>query len=60
MRMCRLVHELGKDYLNIVGALLGIGASVVTIYQAFKKCPCDGEPLPFKAYCKNCRHNHWF
>lgn len=48
------------DSLNAFGAVLGIGASLVTIYQAVKKCPCDGEALSFKVHCKKCEHDHWF
>lgn len=47
----------GWDELNV---FLGIVASGITIYQAFKKCPCDGNPLPFKAHCNQCGHNHYF
>ncbi len=49
-----------KDDWDIIGSILGIAASAVTIYQAVKKCPCDGNPLPFKAHCDQCNHNHYF
>lgn len=50
---------MSKDNLDTAGAVLGVVASLFTIYQAFKKCPCDGTPLPFKAHCDSCGHNHY-
>ena len=47
------------DNIGTVGSLLGIAVSLLTIYQAIKKCPCDGTPLTFKIHCEQCGHNHY-
>ncbi|MGI0086813.1 MAG: hypothetical protein ACREBI_02485 [Nitrosotalea sp.] len=49
-----------NDIWEALGAIASVGGLFVTIYQAFKKCPCDGNPLPFKAHCDLCNHNHYF
>ncbi|MGD0330096.1 MAG: hypothetical protein ABSB40_06565 [Nitrososphaeria archaeon] len=57
-----------NDWLNIVGALLGIVASLMTIGAYFNRttCPCDGTRLPLvgdteifgKRYCATCKEWH--
>ena len=48
-----------KDDIETVGSVLGIAVSLLTIYQAVKKCPCDGTHLTFKIHCDQCNHNHY-
>jgi len=48
-----------KDDISTVRALLGLAVSVLTVYQAVKKCPCDGTPLTFRVHCEQCGHNHY-
>ena len=49
-----------KNDLGVWASLFSILASLFTIYQAVKTCPCDGTPLSFKVRCQNCGHDHWF
>ena len=48
-----------SGWLSTLATLLGIGASVATISQALKTCPCDGTSLSFKVRCPVCGHDHW-
>ena len=50
----------GDGSLGVIAALLGIAASIVTILQAVKVCPCDGTRLSFRLACPNCGHVHLF